>query len=368
MTTFSSSPLPVVFLLEELNFGGTQRQTLELARHLNRNIFAPEIWTVRAGEALLSMAQDAAIPVKILRQDAQLRPYMAAYALWKQWRKQRPVLMHLGTVFPNVWGRLLGKIFKTPVIVGGCKGQGNIRLQHERFFWPLAHAHICDAMSIKEALEALGVPAAQVHCITNGVNVEFFVPPPKRVLAPEIVCVGRLVTEKDHASLLKAFALVLPQVPKARLHIVGEGPLLASLQKLTQALHIQDAVLFHGASSTVCAHMQTAKVFVLSSISEGTPNVLLEAMACALPIVATAVAGIPDMIEHEKQGLLVPASQPQRLAEALLRILKDDVLAQNLGEAGRAHVCATYSLDTVARKHETVYLDLCQKAGLLLEK
>ncbi len=360
-----SGPLPLVFLLEELNFGGTQRQTLELARHINRDWFAPEIWTVRAGDALLSMAQEAEIPVKFLRNDATLQPFTAAYALGKQWRKERPSLIHLGTVFPNVWGRLLGKAFKTPVIVGGCKGQGNIRLQHERFLWPLAHAHICDAQSIKQALEALGVPAQQVHCITNGVNVDFFTPSKARVLTPEILCVGRLVAEKDHATLLKAFALVRAQVSQAHLHVVGEGPLLASLLKLSVDLEIQDAVTFHGASNAVSKHMQSARLLVLSSISEGTPNVLLEAMACALPIVATAVAGIPDMIEQEKQGLLVKPSNPQELAHALLRVLQEDALAEKLGEAGRQHVCVNYSLENVARKHEAVYRDLCQKAGLL---
>ncbi len=360
----SMSPIPLVFLLEELNFGGTQRQTLELARHLDKTLFRPEIWTVRAGEALLAMAKEAGIPVKILRNDATLRPFLAGFALCKHWRKERPVLIHLGTVFPNVWGRLLGKFFKTPVIIGGCKGQGNIRLQHERFLWSLAHAHICDAYSIKQGLEELGVPAQQVHCIPNGVNVEFFAPPQERVLEPEIVCVGRLVAEKDHATLLRAFAMVVAKVPKACLHIVGDGPLLASLQQLTQTLRIQHAVVFHGASSTVREHMHAARVLVLSSISEGTPNVLLEAMACALPIVATAVAGIPDMIAHEKQGLLVEARNPHMLANALVQVLEDDTLAYKLGKAGREHVCNNYSLDTVARKHEAVYVDLCKRVGL----
>ncbi len=360
-----NTPIPLVFLLEEMNFGGTQRQTLELARYLNKELFRPEIWTVRAGDALLSTAKEYGITVKILRQDATLRPFKAAYALWKAMRHERPLLMHLGTVFPNVWGRLLGKVLKIPMVVGGCKGQGNIRLQHERFLWPLAHAHVCDAMSIKLALQELGVPESQAHCITNGVNVEFFAPAKQRVLEPEIVCVGRMVEEKDHATLLKAFALVLEKMPNARLNLVGEGPLQENLRKQALQLGVQDNVIFHGSSNMVKEHMQKARVLVLSSISEGTPNVLLEAMACAVPVVATAVAGIPDMVEQEKQGLLVPARAPKELAEALLRVLQEDALAQRLGEAGREHVCVAYSLENVARRHEAVYVGLCKRLGYM---
>ncbi len=110
--------------------------------------------------------------------------------------------------------------------------------------------------------------------------------------------------------------------------------------------------------------MHKARVLVLSSISEGTPNVLLEAMACALPVVATAVAGIPDMIKHGKQGLLVPPSSSKDLAYALELVLQDDALAQDLGDRGREHVCKNYSLKTMAQKHEDVYLNLCHQKGL----
>ncbi len=364
MQTSTMRPVPLVFVLEEMNFGGTQRQTLELARCLNKELFSPEIWTMRAGDALLHTAQEYGIPVKMLRQDATLRPFLAAYALWKELRKERPLFMHLGTVFPNVWGRLLGTVCKVPIIVGGCKGQGNIRLQHERFLRHLAHAHICDAMSIKLALQDLGVPRPRVHCITNGVNVDFFTPAPQRVLEPEILCVGRMVEEKDHATLLHAFALVMAQMPKARLYLVGEGPLQGELQKLAQSLGVHTNVVFHGSSNVVLEHMHKARTVVLSSISEGTPNVLLEAMACALPVVATAVAGIPDMVQHEVQGLLVPSREPEPLSQALLRVLQEDALAQQWGEAGRAHVCEAYSLENVARKHEEVYRELCRRVGL----
>ncbi len=355
-------PIPLIFLLEEANFGGTQRQTLEIALRIDKGLFSPEIWTVAGGEELLFMLKGHDIPVKILRKDPKLRPFLAAFALWRQWRKSPPMVIHLGTVFPNIWGRIFGYIFKTPVIVGGCKGQGTVRKQYERYLWRLVHAHICDAHSIKTALEDLGVPKNQVHHINNGVNVDFFTPPKHINTEPEILCVGRMVAEKDHTTLLKAFAKVQKQVPKARLHLVGDGYLLNKMQELSHNLGLQEHVAFHGSSGNVLEHMQAARLFVLSSTSEGTPNALLEAMACGLPIVATAIAGIPDMIENEKQGLLVPPSNADTLASAILRVLQDDTLANNLGMEARKRACSAYSLNDTARKYGDVYMNLLSKA------
>ncbi len=320
---------------------------------------------MRAGEELLSTANDANIPVYILRNDANLRPLAAAYALFNEMKKRKPVLMHLGTVFPNVWGRLLGKLLKTPIIIGGCKGQGNIKLQHEKFLHGLAHAHICDAMSIKLALEDLGIAKNKVHCITNGVNTEFFTPGIKDNTKQDVLCVGRMVLEKDHATLLRAFALVIKKLPKAHLHLVGDGPLRTNLEKLSTNLELNSSITFHGSSSDVRSHMQAANVLVLSSISEGTPNVLLEGMACELPIVATAVAGIPDMVGHEKQGLLVKPSNEHELAKAIINILENSDLANNMGKSGRIHVQENYSLENVARAHEAIYLELCANKELI---
>ena len=357
-------PLPVTFILEELNFGGTQKQTLELARRLDRARFAPRIWTMWPGEELLAVAQDADIPVTALTPDAHLRPLNAIAALWRQLRRERPPLLHLCTSFPNVWGRLLGKLTGVPAVVASCRGQGNVAGQHERFLWRLAEAHVCNARSIRQELLALGAPEDRVFFVPNGVDTEFFCPAPAPVTAPEIVCVGRLVPEKDHTSLLAALALVRQSLPAVRLHVVGDGPLLAQTQALAHDLGLGEAVVFHGSSARVREHLHQARLVVLASVSEGMPNVLLEGMACALPVVGTRVGGIPDLVEHGRQGLLVPPRAPEALAAALTQVLQEADLAAALGQAGRAMVLEHYSLQSMTRQHESVYASVCRRAGL----
>lgn len=353
-----NKPIPITFILEELNFGGTQKQTLELARHINRELFTPQIWTMRAGEELMEIARKASIAVDILRHDAVLRPFPAAYTLWKTLRERRPRLIHLCTAFPNVWGRLLGRLTHTPCIVASCRGQGNVRLQHERFLWHLAHSLVCDAKSIEDALLALGMPKQNLHYIPNGVDTDFFAPALQQVTAPEILCVGRMVEEKDHATLLKAFTIVQKRLPAARLHLVGDGPLLQQMQERVAVQNMTSSVILHGSSAQVREHMRAAQLFVLSSVSEGTPNALLEAMACGLPVVATRVGGIPDLVQDAVHGVLIQPRDYNALAAAMLRILENPEDAMRMGRAGREHVIQTRSLCAAARQYESVYTSL----------
>ena len=357
-------PIPLTFVLEELNFGGTQKQTLELARHVDRSLFAPRIWTLWNGKAMLPMAQESDIPVTALLPDARLHPARAAVALWRQLRRERPPLIHLCTAFPNVWGRILGRLAGVPAIVASCRGQGNVKGQHEWALGRLAHVHVCNARSIEKALLERGL--RHVHYIPNGVDTAFFTPAPAFCREPEMLCVGRLVPDKDHKTLLEAFALVRAQLPAARLHLVGDGPLHEELHRHALGLGLGEAVLFHGSRDNVRDYLHKARLMVLASVSEGMPNVLLEGMACGLPVAATRVGGIPDLVEHGVHGLLAPPRDPAALAQCLLPLLTDDALARNMGEAGRALAVQHYSLEALARTHQQIYGLLCRRVGLSL--
>ncbi len=352
-----SRPIPLVLVLEELNFGGTQRQMLELARHLNKDLFAPEIWTLRQGEAFLPMAQQYDIPVRQLCSDATLVPWHGIKALYKEFSQKRPPLLHLHTTFPNVWGRILGRALGLPCLVGSIRSKRNVRKQKERYTWRLTHCHICNAASLYKDLLAEGLPQERLYTIPNGVDITLFSPPEQGLCAePHIINVGRLVKEKDQASLLRAFALVQAQIPKAHLHLVGDGPLRGQLESLAQELGIGSAVTFHGGSTDVKGFLAKARLFVLSSIDEGTPNAILEAMAMGLPIVSTAVDGVPYMVEEGKNAFLAPLRDSEALAKHMLTVLGTEHLAESMGQAARGHVVENYSLQLMARRHETVYM------------
>ncbi len=359
--THKPTPTKIVFIFEELDFGGTQKQYVEVARHLHRALFTPYFWTLRTGDALLT--HDEKTHLAVLRNDESLRPLSAIVALAKALHKHKPALIHLCTTFPNVWGRILGRLggqlVGKPVIVASCRGLINVRQQHERFLWPFAHAHICNARIIEKHLHAVRVPQNKVHYIANGVDTHSFSPAEKGLCAaPHVVCVGRMVKEKDHRTLIEAFAHVVQHMPEARLHLVGDGPLMGQTQKLVTTNDIAHAVYFHGASNKVKHYLHKARLLVLSSISEGMPNVILEGMACALPVVATHVGGIPDIVQDTRTGLLSPPQNARALAQNILTILQTAHMAERMGAAGRVYIEEHHSLYAVARQHEDVYTAL----------
>jgi glycosyltransferase involved in cell wall biosynthesis len=170
-----------------------------------------------------------------------------------------------------------------------------------------------------------------------------------------ILCVARLVPAKNHALLLEAFGRVLRDRPDAELHLIGDGSCREALLRQTRTPPLRGKVFLHGNSREVRAWLHKARLFVLASDHEGTPNAVLEAMSCALPVLATDVGGNAEAVLHEKTGLLTPAGDVAALAQGMLRLLNDAGERIRFGRAGRQRVLEFYSLQTMVEKHEEVY-------------
>ena len=156
-------PARLVFLLQDLKFGGTQRQVLELARRLDPDRFRPEIWLLIAGDDLVPLARDWGLPLTWLSRQEKVGP-VALMNLWRHLRGGGIDLLMPFTVVPNIWGRILGRLARVPVIVGNCRGGTSPRQQHERWLWPLADLILCNAAAIQTTLvENHGVPPAAAH-------------------------------------------------------------------------------------------------------------------------------------------------------------------------------------------------------------
>jgi glycosyltransferase involved in cell wall biosynthesis len=171
-----------------------------------------------------------------------------------------------------------------------------------------------------------------------------------------VVTVANLRAEKGHDVLIDAAVEVLRRMPAAHFDLVGAGPLLSSLRARAAARGVSGAFSFLGHQDDVAARLGEADMFALPSRSEAFPNAVLEAMAAGLPIVATNVGGIPELIEDGRTGLLVPPEDPMALADRLCRLMADPSLGARLGAAARADVDGRYSFDRMVRGFEQVYL------------
>jgi glycosyltransferase involved in cell wall biosynthesis len=206
-----------------------------------------------------------------------------------------------------------------------------------------------------------GVEPERVELIPNGVDLDGGVDDPaaaaalRRALgidarAPLAGGVGRLVEQKGFDVLIRALPAVRARVPGARLVLVGEGPERDRLARLAREQGVGDAVVFAGFRPDAPRLMAALDVLVLPSRREGAPLVTLEAMARAVPVVASDIAGIGEQVTDGVEGLLVPPEDPVALADAIARVLGDRALARRLGEAGRRRVRAGFDArDMVAR-------------------
>ena len=218
-------------------------------------------------------------------------------------------------------------------------------------------------------LEQRGVRPDKIYILHNFVK-PYVAPSPEEVhsvrqqsgLGDElaIITVGRMSLEKGHANLLSAIALLedRPGLPPHRFVLVGDGQEEANLRRQAASLAIEDRVVFTGFQKNVVPYYALASIFALPSLSEGSPNVILEAMAAGLPIASTNVGGVPEILEDGVTGLLVPAQDPPALAEALRRLLTSEDLRAQLASAGRRQAETAHTLQAYKRELTQFYVDL----------
>jgi glycosyltransferase involved in cell wall biosynthesis len=174
-----------------------------------------------------------------------------------------------------------------------------------------------------------------------------------------ILAVGRLSREKGHADLFEALGRLRasPDGADVRLVLVGDGPEREALQRIAVAHGLRDRIVFAGHVSDVRPFYTIADLLALPSHSEGSPNVLLEAMAGGLPIVATAVGGVPEIVDHERTGLLVPERDPAAMAAAIKRMLQDRELAARIATSASQVVIERFTPEAYARSIGAIYAD-----------
>lgn len=200
-----------------------------------------------------------------------------------------------------------------------------------------------------------GLPLERIPVIYNGIDLSRCISKTSYETGDTVTIlhVGRFDVPKNHAGLLEAFRLLRENHPECRLRLVGDGDLRADMEALAREKGISDAVEFCGMQSNVYPYLHDADIFTLPSIYEGNPMTIIEAMGTGLPIVASRVGGIPDMIHDGESGILVEP-EPQASCDALARVVEDAALRRWLGETAKAQ-SQTFSAEHMAADYLTCY-------------
>jgi len=217
----------------------------------------------------------------------------------------------------------------------------------------------------QELIRSHGIPAERVVKIYNGLELDAYRsgnPEGSRLKTelgldpglPVVGTVGRLVYQKAHGDFLRAAAITQREIPEAQFLIVGEGPLLGELEQLSRELDLR-ACHFVGFRGDVPDILPTLDVFALSSVLEGLPRVLVEAMACARPCVATDINGVREVVEDGVNGILVPTESPEKLAAAIASLLQHKDRAGALGQAARSRAFDQFDLRRTVREVDHLY-------------
>ncbi|HEY1042889.1 MAG TPA: glycosyltransferase [Telluria sp.] len=295
--------------------------------------------------------------------------------VWQELRRIQPVILHTYNL-PAVEYALAGLLAGVPIRVNGSHGRDaadpdGINPVHNclrRLMAPLYDCCYANSAAMLAWLRhTLRIPAHKSRLLDNGIDTERFSPSARYDGEGPIVIgtVGRVDAVKDHATLVGAFLLLRARMPelqeRLRLAIVGDGPLLASVRAMTVSEGIAHCVWLPGSRTDIPAILRGWRVFANSSIAEGMPASVLEAMACALPVVATHVGGIVDAVGDGETGRLVPPSDPQALADALEPYVRDAALGRWHGAAGRDKVVRNYSMAAMVAAYESMYDALCER-------
>jgi sugar transferase (PEP-CTERM/EpsH1 system associated) len=317
--------------------------------------------------------------VPVLSVDKQPGKDLGSYGrMWRQLRRLQPAVVHtrnLGTLdmqwaalAAGVRHRVHGEHGWSPADPRGLDPR-NLRLR--RLGRRAVQLHVAMSQDIARWLEqSVGVPSAQVRQIYNGVDTSRFRPdgpcpgdlPWSGSDLLTVGTVGRLDPIKNQLGLLRAFRAILDRRPdlraRARLIMVGDGPLQRELIEARTELGLADVAWLAGARNDVPELMRAMDVFVLPSHNEGISNTILEAMASGLPVVAAAVGGNPELVVDGATGALWDDGEPLALQDALLRYLDDPGLRRAHGAAGATRVARHFSLDAMVNGYLDLYDEL----------
>jgi glycosyltransferase involved in cell wall biosynthesis len=364
-------PVRIAFAITELEFGGAERCLANLVTGIDRSRFDPIVCALKprpvAGQDLLvRQIEDVAVPVHFLNLRSPASFLSGMTKLKRLLRRHETEVVQTFLFHANVIGAFAAKSAGVPRIFSGVRvaDPSRWRMILERFAVRRVDRIVCVSQSVADhTASKLGIAPAKLCVIPNGIDLskmpeaapldkrQFGIEPARKLL----LCVGRLHEQKGLDWLLQLAPELFRRLPEHDIVIVGDGPERRSLGEIASRLGIQSRVHFVGWRPDVPQWMQAAEILLLPSRWEGMPNVLIEAMGSGLPVVATAVEGVREVLGPLAAGQAVRSGDDEAFINAVYKIAFDSTLKAKLGEENRARIRTEFSLRAMISNYEKLY-------------
>lgn len=360
----------IFFLSTSMGMGGADQQILILAQTMRARGHDVRIVALAPLGPMGLEAQREGIPTESLEMGRNLGVVPRVIRLAATIRAWRPDVLHSHMVHANLLARLLRLVAPVPALVStihSINDGGRLRMTAYRLTNRLVDRFTIISRLAADRYIGIGaVPADRLEVVPNAVDTTRFrrLPSARPALRSELglgdefvwVAVGRFEEAKDYPTMIAAFGRLAARRPGSRLLLVGKGSLQDEVERQMQQGGLEHRIRFLGVRRDVPEILSAADGYILSSAWEGMPVVLLEAAAVGLPVVATRVGGVSEVVEHGVTGLLVPPGDPEALAEAMdsVETLSPEERAR-MGAAGRALVESQYGTSRIMDRWERIY-------------
>jgi glycosyltransferase involved in cell wall biosynthesis len=371
-------PRRIIFLIDSLGLGGAERLLVTYLQHFPTHRFEARVCAcnVRDGNPIADdIRRLTQVPVDMLPMRRLTDP-RGLPRLLRYLREQRADLIHTQLLSSNILGGMAGKLLGIPVVstqhmYDAPAKRTRSYWRRQLMWWVMRHCHdrvIAVSEGTRQHHMRMGRLAPdQVVTLYNGIDLSAFTPgletsrqATRQALgiapdAPLLITVAVLRPAKGIQYLLEAMPSILEAMPETRYLVVGSGDDEDRLKGLVMRYGLADRVVFTGARRDVPVLLSASDLFVLPTLDEALPTVLAEAMAAQKPIVASGVGGVPEMVEHGRNGLLVPPADPSSLAHACLRVLQNPDQAGAMACAGRQTVEQRFNIQRQVRRLADLY-------------
>jgi glycosyltransferase involved in cell wall biosynthesis len=359
----------VLQLVEGFSFGGAEGKLLELVERLDKSKYNVTVCSLGLGGILQEKFEKIGVKVFVISRKSKF-DCAFIFKLVKLMREEKIDILQTTLFFADFIGPIAAKLAGVRVTLAWETISAPEWLVKRRLIaYKIAMKFADKIISVSEAtktwsIKKRGISPEKLVTIPYGVDLQKYNLNPASEKRKELGVssgtilfgtVARLHKQKGHVYLIKAVKDVVKEIPNVKFVFIGDGELREELEEQVNKLKIADNFLFLGFRYDVNELLKTLDVFILPSLYEGLPNVILEAMACGRPVIATSVDGSPEAIENNVTGILVPPRDPVFLKQAISQLAKNKKLRESMGKEGRYRVEKYFSLRGQLEKFENMY-------------